>query len=330
MANDFLRNPAGECVAGNAGKRIRATALKREAQRAGRLGGAAGTGDLGQPPFDESDRSRALLFVAAVDAVKGMEHVSERVVAALHEPSYVVVGVRARAVVGREHRAHVGVHHEPREHAHHMVEIVRAADAAAFGVGHRDHAVDSGRSHARGTLRNLTHESVGAGRGGEHHDEVAGPHPAPARTAVSVECRTGVGAHDLLARHERRLIQLVGLDGVHEVRGRWKLEVDVAFRQRGQDLLVADVLSGIEVAGRDAERESPRGEVRTLRNRRTDEAVSFEDGVGKPEFGRPVCNHGARFEAPRRNRDVVSLCRHAGHVVEFETIEHDVFPGSIR
>ena len=211
-----------------------------------------------------------------------------------------------------------------------MVEIVRAAGAAAFGVGHRDHAVDSGRSHARGPLRNLTHESVDARRGGEHHDEIAGPHPASARAAVTVEGRAGVGGLDLLARHERRLIQLVRLDGVHEIRGRWKLEVDVALRQCGQDLLVADVLSGTEVTGRDSERESPRGEVRSLGNRGTDETVPFEDGVGKAEFFLPTGNDGACVQAPRRNRDVVSRRRDARHLVEFETIEHDVFLGSIR
>ena len=257
VADDFLRDPAGKGVAGDAGERIRAAALKGEPQRAGRLGGAARGGDFRQPAFDECDRPRSLLLVAALDTVEGMEHMCERVAAPVHEPLHVVVGVRARTVVDREHRAHVGVHHEPREHSQQVVEIVRASGAAALGVGHRDHAVHCGRSHARGPLRDLAHESVGARRGGKHHDEIAGAHPAAARTAVAVEGRPGIGGLDLLARHERRFIQLVGLDGVQEVRARRKLEVDVALGKRGQDLLVADVLTGNEVTGRDSERESP-------------------------------------------------------------------------
>ena len=246
----------------------------------------------------------------------------ERVAAPLHEPLHVVVGVGARAVVGREHRPHVGVHHEPREHPQHVVEIVRAAGAAAFGVGHRDHTVHSRRSQGRGPLRDLARESVGARRGGEHHDEVASPHPAPARAAVAVEGRPGIGALDLLARHERRFIEFVGLDGVQKVRARRKLEVDVALGKRGQDLLVADVLAGDEVTGGDSERESPRREVRPLRNRCADEPVSLEDGVGEAERVRPVRDHGARCEAARRDGDVVSRRRDARHLVEFESVEH--------
>ena len=46
-------------------------------------------------------------------------------------------------------------------------------------------------------------------------------------------------------------------DGVREVRGRRQIEVDVAFRERGQDLLVADVLPGYEDVRRDARMGDP-------------------------------------------------------------------------
>ena len=129
-----------------------------------------------------------------------MRHVVERVVAALHESTHVVVRVGAGAVVGREHRAHVGVHHESSEHPQHVVDVVRAAGAAAFGVRHRDDAVDSGGRRGRGPFRDPAHEPVHARRGGEHHDEVAGPHSAPSRPAKAFERRAGVGVRDLARR----------------------------------------------------------------------------------------------------------------------------------
>ena len=58
--------------------------------------------------------------------------------------------------------------------------------------------------------------------------------------------------------------------------------------------------------------------------------MPFEDRVGQAELTLAVGDEGAGFEAPRRDRDVVGLCRHAGHPVEFETIVHRVFPGTTR
>ena len=115
-----------------------------------------------------------------------------------------------------------------------------------------------------------------------------------------------------------------------EVRGRRQLEADVAICQSGQDLRVADVLPGAEGAGRDAERESPRGEAVTLRNRGTDEPVSFENRVGEPKVPLPVRHDGTRLEAARRDRHVVSGRRHTGHLVEFETFGHRIFSGPVR
>ena len=226
-------------------------------------GGSAGGGHRGHPPSDERCRALDLLLVPPLDTEERMRHVVERVVAALHESTHVGVRVRAGAVVGREHRAHVGVHHESGEHPQHVVEVVRAAGAAAFGMRHRDHAIDCGGSLVRGPFRDAAHEPVGPRRGGEHHDEVAGSHAPLPRPAEAFERRPGIGTPDLLAGRERGFVQLAGLDGVREVRGRRQLEVDVAFRQRGQDLLVADVLTRAEGTGRDAERESPRREARS-------------------------------------------------------------------
>ena len=101
VPDDFLRHPAGKGVAGDARERIRAPALKGEAQRTCRFGGAADGGDLGQPAFDERRRARYLLLVAPFDTMEGVAHVSERIVAALHEPSHVIVGVGTRAVIDR-------------------------------------------------------------------------------------------------------------------------------------------------------------------------------------------------------------------------------------
>ena len=217
------------------------------------------------------------------------------------------------------------MNNEPREHPQHVVEIVRAAGAAAFGVGHRDHSVHASRSQGRGLFRDLAHEPVGAGRGGKHYDEVASPHPASPRAPEAVEGRAGVGALDLLARRERRFVQRVGLDGVHEVRSRRELEVDIALRERAEDLCVADILPRGKGAGRDAERETPGREVCILWHRRTDEPVPFEHCVGEAKLARPICNHGARLEAPRRDRDVVSHRRDTCHLVELESVEHLVF-----
>ena len=186
----------------------------------------------------------------------------------------------------------------------------------------------SGPGQCRGPLRDLANETVGAGRGGQHHHEVAGPHPAPTGAAEAAEGRAGVGALDLPARRERRFVQRAGFDGVEEVRRRRKLEVDVAFGQCGQYLPVADVLPGTEGTGRDAEWESPRREVRALRNRRADEPVSFEDGVGKAELVRSVRDHGARLQAARRDRDVVFRRRDARHPIEVESVVHRVLPRS--
>ena len=250
--------------------------------------------------------------------------------AAFHEAAHVVVGIRARAVVGRKHRAHVGVHHEAREDPQHVTEVVRAARAATLGVGHRDHAVDPGGSPGRGPLHDPAHESVGARGGGQHHDEVSGAHPAAPGAAESVEGGAGVGGLDLPARRERRLVQCEGLDGIREVRGRRQLEVDVAFGERGQDLRVARVLPGVEVAGRDAERKAPRVEAGSVRDGCAHEPVSFEHGVGEAELALPVRDDGARLEAARRDGDVVARRGHAGHLVEFETIGHRVLSGSVR
>ena len=70
--------------------------------------------------------------------------------------------------------------------------------------------------------------------------------------------------------------------------------------------------------------------MRALLRRLADEAMPFEDGVGKSEFARPVRNERAGLEAPRRDGDVVGLRRNAGHPLEFETIVHPVFPGAAR
>ena len=330
MADDLLRHPAGQGVAGDAGERVRAPALKGEAQRAGRLRGAPSGGHLGQPACDERRRAFDLLSVSPLDAEECMRHMVERIVATLHESTHVGVRVRAGAVVDCEHGARVGVHHESREHPQHVVDVVRAAGAAAFGVSHHDHAVEVGRSPGRGPFHDPAHESVGTGGSGEHHHEVAGADPPPARTAKAVEGRAGVGALDLPARRERCRVELEGLDGVREVGGRGQFEADVAFRQRGQDLIVADILPGAEGACRDAERESPRGETSASWNRCADEPVPFEDGVGKAKTMLPVRDGGTCLEAARRDRDIVFRRRHAGYLGEFETIGHRVFSGSVR
>ena len=132
---------------------------------------------------------------------------------------------------------------------------------------------------------------------------------------------------DLFAGGEAGLVQRAGLDGVREVGGLGQREVDVAFRQCAQDLLVADILAGAEGTGRDAEGKAPRGEARALRDRHADEAVPFEDGVGEAELARSVRDDGAGLKAARRDRDIVMRRRHAGHPVELETIVNCVFPG---
>ena len=77
---------------------------------------------------------------------------------------------------------------------------------------------------------------------------------------------------------------------------------DVAFDRRGR-LLVAD----------------------THNHRIAIHEVSFEDGVGEAELTLPVRDDGACLEATRRNRDVVSRRRNAGHLVEFESLKHQAF-----
>ena len=329
VADDFLRHPAGERVAGDAGERVRAAALQREAERPRRLRRAAGGGDRGQPAFDERGCARDLRLVAALDAEEPVRHMVERVAAALHEAPQVVVAVGAGAVVGRKHGAHIGVHHEPRQHPEHLVQIVGPPGAAAFGMGHRDHSVDARRRLGRGPVRDRAHEAVGARRGGQHRHYVAGADAAPAGAAEAVEGGAGVGLGDLDAGGEAGVVQPVGLDGVREVGGLGQHEVDVAFRQCAQYPLVADILAGLKGAGRDAEGKAPRGEARALRDGDADEAVPFEDGVGEAELARPVRDDGAGLEAPRRDRDIVSRRRHAGHPVELETIVHCTFPGRL-
>ena len=284
----------------------------------------------GSQAFDQLGCARDLFLEPALDAKERMWHVAERVVAVLHEPPHVVVAIGACAVVGHKHRAHVGVHHEPRQNPQHVAQIVRPPAAAAFGMGHRDHAVDPGGRFGRRPVRDRAHEPVGARRGGQHHDEIPGADAASAGAAEAVEGRAGSGRRDLLAGREASLIQRVGLDSVHEVGGFGQREVDVARRQCREDPLVADVLAGLESTGRDTEREAPGGEPRTLLDGHADEAMPFENGMGEAEFAPAVGNGGAGLEASRRDRDVVGLCRHAGHPVEFETIVHRVFPGTHR
>lgn len=134
----------------------------------------------------------------------------------------------------------------------------------------------------------------------------------------------GRDAWNLFARRERYLVQLVGLDGIPEVRGRRKVEVDAASRKCGQHLPIAHVLPGAEGTDRNAEGQAPRGEMFAPRYRLAREPVSFEYGVGEPEFTRPVLDHDASLRAAGRNRDVVSRCRGAGHLVEFESIRHQL------
>ena len=111
-------------------------------------GGAFGGGRLRQPAFEEGERPCALRLVAAADAPEGMEHVLEGIAARGHEPLQIVAGIRPGAVVHREHRAHVGMDHEPREDPQHVVEVVRARTAAAFGVGDGHHPVHPARRPA--------------------------------------------------------------------------------------------------------------------------------------------------------------------------------------
>ena len=308
----------------------RAAALQREAERAGRLRRAAGGGDLRQPAFDERRSPPGLLRVPSRDAKERVRDVVERIAAPLHETPQRIVAVGAGAVVGREHGTHIGVHHEPCEHPQYVIKIVGPPVAAAFGVGHRHHAVDPGGRRSRGALRHLARESVGARGGGQHHDEVPRAHAAPAGAAIAREGRPGLGPRHLHAGRERGVVQRHGLHGVREVGGGRQREVDGACRQCREYLLVADIRAGREVAGRDAEGEAPRGEARTLRDRRADEAVSFEDGMGQAERAPSVRHEGAGIEAASRDRDIVCRRRNAGHPVEFETIAHHVLLCSTR
>ena len=236
-----------------------------------------------------------------------MEHVPERVASPFHEALHVVVAVRARAVVHGQHRSHVGVDHEAREHPQHVIEVVRPGAPAALGVGHRDHPVDRAGGHpGRGPIRDLADEAVGARGGGEHHHEVARPDPATAGAPVAVEGRAGVRGLDLRSRHEGALVEIEGLDGVGEVRLPGQLEVDVALRERLQDLLVADVLARREGTRRDSEREAPREEPGTRLDRLANEAMALENRVRYAKLPRAVRDHGSRRKAPRRDGDVVA------------------------
>ena len=73
MADDLLRDPTREGVAGDAGERIRPPALEGEAKGPGGLRGAGGARHLGKPPVDAADGPRHLRLVAAVDPLEGVE-----------------------------------------------------------------------------------------------------------------------------------------------------------------------------------------------------------------------------------------------------------------
>ena len=246
----------------------------------------------------------------------------ERIAARGHEALEVGARVGPRPVVDGEHRAHVGMDHEPREDPQHVVEVVRARATPALGVGDGDDAVHPGRRAASDPLRRVAGEAVRPGSDRQHDHEVACPDPAAPAPPVAVERAVRVDPLDLLAWSEGRLVQLVGLDRVGEVGLRGELEVDVALRERLQDLLVADVLAGSEGAERNPERQPPREEARALRRRLTGEAVPFEDGVGEPVRTLPIGHLRSRIQAPGRDRDVVPGGGHPRHAVECKAFAH--------
>ena len=249
-------------------------------------------------------------------------HVLERVAARGHEALEVVARVGPRPIVDGEHRSDVGMDHEPREDPEHVVEVVGARAAPALGVGDGDDAVHPGRRAASDLLRRVAGEAVRPGGDREHNHEVACPDSAASVPPVTVERAARVEPFDLLAWSEGRFVELVGLDRVGEVRLRGELEVDVALRERLQDLLVADVLAGSEGAERNPERQPPGEEALALRRRLTGEAVPFEDGVGEPVRTLLVGHLRSRIQAPGRDRDVVPGGGHPRHAVECKAFAH--------
>ena len=326
MADDLLRDPAREGVAGDAGERIRSAALEGKAKGPGRLRGAPGAGHLGKPLVDAGDGPGHLGLVAALHPVEGVEDVVEGVATSLHEPLEVGTRVRPRPVVDGEHRPDVGMDHEPREDPQHVVEIVRARAAPALGVGDRDDAVHAGGSSAGRLLRRVAGEPVRPGGNREHDHEVARADAASAVPPVAVEGAVRLDAIDLFAGAEGGLVELEGLDRVGEVLLRGEREVDVALRERLQDLRVADVLAGGERAKRNSERKPPREEPRALGHGLPDEAVPFEDGMGEPICALAVGHLRPRFQSPGRDGDVVAGRGHPRHAVECKTLAHRSFP----
>ena len=185
------------------------------------------------------------------------------------------------AKINAEHRTDVGVHHEAREREQSEVEIVGATGSSAFGVIDRDNAVDIWELglDVWKVMRHGAREGGCAGICAKNNDVVARAGAASCVADKTAERRMRRGSGHLLAGTKVRCIKLKRQAMVEKVRRVRKLEIDVPFRQRTKDFLVADVFPGLDVARRETERQSPGKERLTFADAENGEAVSFKNCV---------------------------------------------------
>ncbi len=247
-----------------------------------------------------------------------MRHLVHGVTAALHEAAKRLVVVAAGAAVDHQRRADVRMHNESRQGAKNEIEIVGPVLAAALGMGDRHDAVDI-RIRIVDGLEAGCHglgKSGGIRRGGENDDEVSGADPTVSRPAIAGEGRGHLRLRNLRTGLEGPGIERVGLHVVAEVGLGRQREVDAALGENLENLLVAHVLAGRQVAGGAAERQAPREQRRAGGNGLEHEAVSLENGVRQGPAAPLVDDDGTRLEAAGGDGDVVAGRRNAADVVE--------------
>ena len=237
-----------------------------------------------------------------------MTDVVQRVIFRPREPLQPGVVHRFNPEVDRQHGPHVGMHEEPGERAEDLGRVVGLLPIPALGVRNGHDAIEL-RVHPReGTqaFREQAHVARGARGSADDRDHVPRAHAAPAGTSVARKGAGLRGGRERRPRPERRLLKLVGLQHVGEVRllrqsGPRHLPDPQGLQHRG----VGDVIPGRDGCEGAAERITPREERRARRDRRDGEPMPLQHGMRQRPVTSRERQHLPRLQPPDGDGDVV-------------------------
>jgi hypothetical protein len=285
MSDELARQDARERICGDAGERVGAAALQADAEFGHGDGLTLKRVHLGNPLGKDSGGALDGALVRIADGNEITEEAVRRVLVLVEV--FTEPGVRNNfgAVIDAQNGSDVRVYHEAGKRAESEVEVVRCLCAAALGVIEGNDAINvwKVRADIAEAAGKLSGERAGAGTGAEDHNVISRADASLGIAAEAGESWWRVRGSHLNTGAKVRAIESEGEPVIEDVRGSWEFEVDVAFAKDAQDLFVADVFAGFDVAEGETESEAPGKERIAFANAENGETMAFEDGVREDE-----------------------------------------------